>query len=203
MILIGAVCSALIDLAHFAPRIGAVAALVGASYFGAFYLSIVGATMTDNDDLPDWPSVTEFAGDLFAPLLRLLGLGLISFGPAFLGLLLHDPESASSWIPMALGVAWGCFYFPMALIAAEARGGLVAALPHIVLPAIVRIFPHYIGAVASMGGIFGLLLLEEFLLSDIPYLGWFLAGVVALYGQMFQGRLTGLIYRHHGEKLGW
>ena len=83
MILMGAIFSVVLDLLQFAPLIGIAVALFSYGYFGAFYLDIISTTMTDRDEVPDWPSFSSFIDDILSPFIRLVGLVLISFLPVF------------------------------------------------------------------------------------------------------------------------
>jgi len=202
MILVGAIFSVILDLLKFVPVMGIAVALFSSGYFGAFYLDIISTTMTDRDKVPDWPSFSSFIDDIISPLFRLVGLVLISFLPA-LALLFAD-QKAPWFIPaIVAAVIFGCFYFPMAVLAAQALGGLGAASPHIVFPALFRALPGYLLAVVAL--VVGVIIcgVAQAYTADIPYVGWFLTAAVALYSLMFQGRLIGLIYRAKSEKLGW
>ena len=135
MILMGAIFSVVLDLLQFAPLIGIAVALFSYGYFGGFYLDIISTTMSDRDEVPDWPSFSSFIDDILSPFIRLVGLVLISFLPVFA--LLFADQKDPWFIPAMIGaVVYGCFYFPMAVVAAQAFGGLGAALPHIVFPAV-------------------------------------------------------------------
>jgi len=202
MILMGAIFSVVLDLLQFAPLIGIAVALFSYGYFGAFYLDIISTTMTDRDEVPDWPSFSSFIDDILSPFIRLVGLVLISFLPVFA--LLFADQKDPWFIPAMIGaVVYGCFYFPMAVLAAQAFGGLGAALPHIVFPAVFRALPGYLLAVVAL--VVGVVIcgVAQAFTADIPYVGWFLTAAVALYSLMFQGRLIGLIYRTKCHKLGW
>jgi len=203
MIVLGAVVSVILDFLQNAPIVGFIAGIFGAGYFGSFYLSVINATMIDRDEVPEFPSFTDFLDDILWPLLRLIGLTILSFFPVFV-LGFFGDEGASWYGPAVLcAVAWGCFYFPMAVMATLAFGGLGAALPHIVIPAIVRSLPGYLLAVLAL--VLGVILLAvvEILTASIPYAGWFLAALVGFYSLMFQGRLIGLVYRTKRDRLGW
>lgn len=203
MIVVGAVFSVILDFLQFAPIVGLAVAIFSAGYFGSFYLSIINSTMIERDEVPDWPGFSSFWDDILSPFLRLFGLGIVSFLPVFLLSFFGDEDAA--WFGPALitAVLYGVCYFPMAALASLAFGNLGGALPHIVFPAIVRSMPGYLLVVVAL--IVGIALsatIEE-LTKGIPYVGWFLAAAVALYGLMFQGRLIGLLYRDKGCKLGW
>ncbi len=203
MILIGAIFSAILDLFQFAPIFGLVVGVFGAGYFGAFYLDIVNATMTDHDEMPDWPSMSDFITDILSPFLRLTLLILISFTPLIALNFVPDPETPWFLYAVLVSVIYGCLYFPMGVLAAQSFGSVGAALPHIVLPAIFRTLPGYLLGVGAL--IFGFLMagFAQNFSSEIPFIGWFFTAVIGLYSLMFQGRLIGLIYREKREALGW
>jgi hypothetical protein len=200
---IGAVFAVVLDLFQFAPVVGLAVSLFAMGYFGSYYLSIVGTTMTDGDTLPDWPSFTDFSDDILHPFLRLAGLLLLSFGPVLACVFLVEESARHYWPLMAGALLWGCVYFPMAVVASSAFGSVVAALPHIVLPAIVRSLPAYAGAVVALVLVFILSAAGQELATRIPYAGWLIAAAVWLYSLMFQARLIGLIYRFNQKRLGW
>ncbi len=203
MILTGAVMAVLLDVATIVPVLGLAVALFSAGYFGGFYLDIVGSTMTGNDRMPDWPSFTDFMDDIVAPFVRLLGLVIVSFAAAAAVFFLMEPETDEFWWAFGGAVAFGCFYFPMAVLGSVAAGNLVGALPHVVLPAIFRCLPGYLVVVTGLVvAVVACAVVEEFG-GRVPYVGWFVAAVVALYSMMAQGRLIGLIYRAKSEALGW
>jgi hypothetical protein len=203
IIVAGAIFAVILKVLQFAPYFGFAVAVFSVAYFGAFYLDIISTTMTDSDQVPDWPSLGSFADDILSPVVRLFGLGLISFAP-LLGLVIFADHRAP-WFPGAVagGVAYGCIYFPMAVLASQAFGSLAAALPHIVFPGLVRSLPGYLFAVVAL--VFGFVAcgLAQAYTAAVPFVGWFLAAAIALYSLMFQGRLIGLIYRDKKDRLGW
>jgi hypothetical protein len=203
MIVLGAVFSVILDVLQKAPLFGLLALIFGAGYFGSFYLSIINSTMIDRDEMPEWPDFSDFLSDILSPLLRLIGLVILSFLPAFV--LLGFLGEGTVWVLVALGVAvlWGCFYFPMAVMATLAYGGLGAASPHIVLPGIVRAMPGYLLVVVALIVVAVISAVAEALAAGIPYVGWFIGAAVGFYGLMFQGRLIGLLYREKRYELGW
>lgn len=202
LILLGAVFSAIIDFFGAVPVVGIGAALFGAGYFGAYYLHIVSTTMVGDDHPPEWPGFTDWLSDIISPFLRLTGIAILSFWPvAVVEFTLADSEAYDAAFLGAM--VYGCIYLPMAVLAVQAHGGIGAALPHIVFPAIIRAMPLYLLAVA---GLVGTQLLQGFggeALEALPFVGWFLMAVLALYIIMFNGRLIGLIYRAKSEALGW
>lgn len=202
ILVLGAVLAVILDFLQTAPLMGLLVGIFAAGYFGSFYLSIINATMIDRDQVPDWPSFGSFLDDILSPLLRLAGLIILSFLPMiFVFFLGGEPDWALALFLSAL--IWGCLYFPMATMATLAFGGIGAASPHIVLPAIWRSMPGYLLVVVVLVVAFGLFALVEELASSVRYVGSFVAALVGLYGMMFQGRLIGLLYRDKRHLLGW
>jgi hypothetical protein len=203
MIVTGAVLSVVLDFLQAVPVAGMAIGAFAFGFFCGFYLSIVSTTIAGDDGVPDWPDVTDFIDDIGWPLVRVVGLGIISFVPVIVVINLV-PEHSSAF-PWAVGaaVAAGCFYFPMALLGSTVCGNLYGALPHIVLPGIFRALPGYLLAVPALVIAFVAGFAAEVYSSRIPYVGWFVASAVAIYSMMIQARLIGLIYRRKREVLGW
>jgi len=203
MIIVGSAFAFLINIGGNVPLAGLAVTLFGAGYFGSFYLSIISSTILGRDHTPDWLDFTSFLDDIISPFLRLLGLTIISFLPLFLVLIFGQKEQAWVLPAIILAALYGCFYFPMAVLAMLSYGGVLAALPPIVFPAIFRCMPGYILAVvALMLSFFIGALVEEFC-GYIPYVGWVLGAAVGLYSLMIQARLIGLLYRQKRDDIGW
>lgn len=203
MILVGAIFSVILDVLQFAPFVGVIAAVFSAGYFGAFYLDIIGTTMGGKNELPEWPNFSSFMDDILRPFFRLVGLGILSFAPTAAVAMLMDEKAASFLPTMAAAVAFGCCYFPMAVLATQAFGSFGAALPHVVLPAVIKALPGYLLALGALVLVLVVCTFAQNFVGSVPYVGWFLTSAVALYGLMFQARLIGLIYVSKQEKLGW
>ena len=203
MILTGAIFSVLLEVVQNTFLIGLLALIFSGGYFGAFYLDIIGSTMTGRDEVPDWPSFGNVFDDILSPFFRLIGLLLISFAPTIALVYLAD-QKQTWYVPALWGaIVLGWLYFPMAVLASLAFGGLEAALPHIVFPAVFKAMPGYLlvfGAIVAIGAVSGL---TQAYLDKIPFLGWFLTAAVALYVMMFEARLIGLIYRDKRDEFAW
>jgi hypothetical protein len=204
MILTGAVFSVILSIMQFAPMIGIGVSIFSAGYFGAFYLSIISATMTEQDEMPDWPSFTSFSDDILSPFLQLVGLVFIAFGPVIAIAFLAGYHEAS-WLTPSLiaAIAFGCFYFPMAVLALQAFGSVGAALPHVVFPAVMRSLPGYLLAVVGLVLVVTVCGIAYDLTAKVPFVGCFFSAAIALYSLIFQARLIGLIYRAKSEALRW
>lgn len=203
MILAGAIFSVILDVLQFAPLIGLLVAVFSAGYFGAFYLDIIGTTMGGLDELPDWPSFSSMLDDIVSPFFRLVFLVVLSFGPVLAVAIFADAKGTWFMPGILSAVVFGCFYFPMAVLATQAFGGIGAALPHVVLPAIFKALPGYLLGLGALVLVFAVCAFAQEFTARVPYVGWFLTSAVALYGLMFQGRLIGLIYNDKKDEIGW
>jgi hypothetical protein len=206
-IVTGAVFSLLLGFLQHVPVVGIAVAVFAAGFFAGFYLDIVSTTMVGDDHVPDWPSFTEFMDDIVVPLLRVIGLVLISFGP-LMGLAIWFastlPESSPQvWWAVGGAMLVGVFYFPMAVLGSCVYGNLFGAMPHVVLPGMWRAMPLYLLAVPGLAVAVGVCGAAEEFGGRIPFVGGLVAAAVALYSMMMQGRLIGLIYRAKREELGW
>lgn len=204
LIVTGAVFAGLLSLIGLAAsRIGLAVAFFCGGYFSAFFLSIIRSTVFGEDSPPDWPSFTSFADDILAPYLRVMGVILVSFAPLFLVRWLGDASAPWYWPAMATFLMMGVIYFPMAALASVVADHFGAALPHIVLPSILRTLPGYLGSVLVFAVGAGVVLGIQWMASVVPILGALLSAAVGLYGLMAGARIIGLLYRTHLEQLPW
>ncbi len=87
------------------------------------------------------------------------------------------------------------FQSGLAILKVIVENEMAAALPHRVLPAIIKAMPRYfLLAGLLLAGIVLSILLET-LLSRIPWAGGLLAAGTSLYFMMAQARLGGVFYR--------
>jgi hypothetical protein len=202
MILMGAIFSVVLDLLQFAPLIGIAVTLFSYGYFGAFYLDIISTTMTDRDEVPDWPSFSSFIDDILSPFIRLVGLVLISFLPV-LALLFADQKDPWFIPAMIAAVVYGCFYFRWPF--SRRRRLAVSVRPCLTSSSLLSFAPFWGCLLAVVALVVGVVIcgVAQAFTANVPYFGWFLTAAVALYSLMFQGRLIGLIYRTKCHKLGW
>lgn len=210
MILLGAILGVILDIGSIAPVIGLAVFVFAGGYFCAFYFDIISSTMCDHDDIPDWPGFSDFLDEIVMPLITLIGLLLLSFWPVIaltvyvfnMDVSPSSPEVPTWYDPAMYGLLFlGCCYFPMAIIANQAFGTFTSALPHVVLPAIFKALPSYFIPVVALILVWSIVDLGQSYAERLPFVGWFLAWAVALYGLMFQARLIGLIYRDKQDVL--
>lgn len=199
----GCILAVLLMIGGFAPAIGFFATLFSAGYFASYYLDIIASTINGDENPPDWPVISDFAEDILWPALAMTALGVISFCPTFL-YSLYAGKIASDGIIGSLLYFAGCAYFPMAMIAFVMHSSVSAALPHRVIPAILRCLPEYFLPVVFLIGIKITSVLLEGALSILPIiLSSTLITMLGFYLLMVQARITGLTARDLRERIAW
>jgi hypothetical protein len=204
MLGVSAVIVFLISIAGFVPLVGLVVTLGGAAYVAAYYFEIVAHTVHGKAEVPPWPDLSSYWDDIIIPGVQMLGIFLISSLPLFAALWLFPEDKSDLYAPMVLLASvlkW--LYFPMATLAVICHGSAWAALPHRVVPALIRCLPGYL----VCAGAFALADLVQWLgsaaMGMVPVLGWFLPWVAFMYVMIVQARLTGLIFLRYQERLPW
>jgi len=202
-LVVAAVVVSLVSITKFAPLVGIPVFLGGMSYIAAYYFQTVELTINGRSDMPDWPDLSSYWDDFVIPGFQMLVISILSYLPLFVSLMCLDEEQAGL---VALGEIFGMLfaaaYFPMATLGVVCSGSVVGAMPHRVMPAIMRCFPGYllcmglflvIEIVRSLSGV----------TSGFPFTLMLIIGFVGIYGMFVQARLTGMIYLRSSEKLPW
>jgi len=192
----GAFLALAIAIASWAPFVGMVTTLLGVGYFSAFYFQIVESAISGRHTVPDWPEFADLYDDIVRPGLQMLGicfiLGLFRFLIAWCLSLVIDVEGNEK----ALGLLWDLIswlYFPMAVLGVVLNGHLGGALPHVVIPAIIRCMPGYLIGVAALAIISSVLGLLQEKIHEIPFIGVLLVWLIAICLLVMQARLTGTL----------
>ncbi len=154
--------------------------------------------MSWNDEPPDWPDVSDLAGEIIMPMARMLFTGLIALIPVIVIVALRPDDGSSVWANPGvwLGVLWAAFYFPMAILKVIVSNELVNAMPQHVLPAIRRAMPSYLVLTGLLLAAFVISGVVTALAGRLPLIGGLLAGGISLYFTMAQARLAGVYYRN-------
>ena len=121
-------------------------------YFFSFAQNIINATAVEDDVLPDLPGLDDVWGSFF----KVLGVTLMSFGPALaLAFLVIAQEQSALGIALIPTVILGCLYFPMAFLAVAINDDVMACNPLVVVPSICKVPVEYVITVILVGGVFG------------------------------------------------
>jgi len=184
-------------------------------YLFAFMQNIIHSTASEDEELPGWPAWDDIGGCV----LRLAGALLFSFGPA-IGLFWYAiyNEEPTAGVAMIPAMIFGCFYFPMALLAVAMKDSPIAGNPLVVLPAIVKVPLEYIVTVILMAAVIAVRQGGEMALAAIFPRGLTTHSMVKLF-EMFGARLVwnfvalyllavnmrilGLVYMTRKRRFGW
>jgi hypothetical protein len=186
------------------PILGFVAFLLILGYLCAYYLDIIGTSTNGDTALPDWPSVSNLAEDVFWPSLKILAVCLISCLPLILYGFTRENYSTEGIIGSLLYFL-SAAYLPMACIALVMTDSVISALPHRVLPAIKRCLPEYLVPVVVLILIKVISMLVEGLTSLIlpAFLSAMLTGLITFYTLIIQARITGLTCQRFRDRIEW
>lgn len=196
------VLSVIADLAGLAPLLGPIASLLLSGYFCATYYQLIQSTAIGDKQAPEFPEMSNIFEDVIWPMLQILVVAIVSFGP-FLGYVIWaGPEAANPLIAFALfGI--GVVYFPMAILAVVILGYTGALSPRIVLPAIVRGGWIYWLGVILLLALYVTSNAVEIIFSGQIIIGHLIMAVVGSYTLMTNARILGIVYRERQEELGW
>jgi hypothetical protein len=139
-------------LAFLSGGFGIITTALALGYFFSYAQNIINSTAIDEDEPPDLPGLD----DVWSNFFKLIGLTLMSFGPA-LALAFFVIVQAQSALGVALipAVIFGCLYFPMAFLAVAINDDAMACNPLVVVPSILKVPLEYIITVILVGGVFG------------------------------------------------
>src|SRR5262249_173620 len=115
-------------LEHFRGIFSLVITITAFGYLFSFMQTIIHSTVAGEAEMPALPGLD----DVFAGCFRLLGCVLVSFGLAIgLGCMAFFSEESSANVTVGLiaAIAFGGFYFPMALLAVAMKDSVGAANP--------------------------------------------------------------------------
>lgn len=173
-------------------------------YLFAYMQRIVTASAHGENDLPEFPDVTEFWSDIVLPFLFFAGTFVVSFAPAIV-VALCLRESEMIWPGVIATVGLGILYFPMALLAVAVTDNFLALSPHVVVPSIALVLLPYLSACLVLAILiairFGLVFLLDFL--PVPLVPSIIDGFVSLYLLVVEMRILGLLFRSYRQRLGW
>lgn len=196
------VLSVIADLVGLAPFFGGIARLLLSGYFCAIYYQLVQSTATGGKEAPEFPDTSNIFEDIIWPMLQILVVAIVSFGP-FVGYVFWVGDEVLNPMLAYVLLGFGVVYFPMAILAVVILGYIGALSPHIVLPAIFR------GGWIYWVGVFLLLALYfaggvvEGVFTGRIIVGNLVMAVVGSYTLMTNARILGVVYRERREELGW
>src|SRR5439155_11748671 len=107
--------------------------IFGTGYLFAYLNKIIAATTHGDSRMPDWPELSEWQGDIVAPMFQFLVLTLLCFAPA--GALQIWSQGDYPWLVWPVTLL-GCLYFPMGFLGIAMFDSLVALNPKFIVGSI-------------------------------------------------------------------
>jgi hypothetical protein len=173
-------------------------------YLFAYMQRIISTSAHGEDDVPDFPDITEFWSDILLPFFLFAGTLVVTFAPPIaVAIFMHD--SQMFWYAMGITIVLCALYFPMALLAVAVTDNFLALSPHVVIPSIVRVLGPYLVAwlVLAMLAITGAGIKWAMGFVSVPILPAVVVEFVSLYLLFVEMRILGLMFRARRAELGW
>ena len=165
---------------------------------------IIVHSASGEEELPDWPDIVDFFGDLLKPFCYFILTIIISFLLAII--YYYYSKNTSFTDPVfLLTTILGILYVPMGLIAVAMFNSLMVLSPHIIFPSIKRILSDYLIACLFLVLILAFEQIGKAVISkvNIPILGIPIYSFLILYFIAVEMRILGLIYYTNRRRLGW
>lgn len=177
--------------------------ILGTGYLFSYLKSIIACTAEGEEQMPDWPELSQWKEDIVSPMFQFLILSLLSFGPALALYIWSDGDYP--WLVWLAGLL-GCFLFPMAFLGVAMFDSLAALHPLFVLGSIARIPREYSVTALVFTGIVGLRWLcetELAVLLRIPLVPALIADLLCIGLLIIEARILGLLFLSCKPLLGW
>jgi hypothetical protein len=164
-----------------------------AGYLCSFAIKIIACSANGEDEMPDWPDLTNVWDDIILPLALLLLTLFLCLVPALawgVGVSNQQPD-AIFWILVGAGM----LYLPMGLLAVALFHTLLALNPVLVIGSILKAPLSYGVAALAFIAVYAISLFGQTVLAEaVPYAGPALAGFVSLYLLIVAMRILGMFY---------
>jgi len=180
-----------------------VSAFVG-GYYCAFMLGIIRSSVCEEDELPDWPSFTDWQEDIFRPLVHVIGTVIFCALPAglYYFIQIHDKEHFDNVFWFLAGI--GVLYFPMGLLAVAVYDSLAGLNPLIVFIAIAKTPVQYLLALLGLAVAVALSMWIAAMATEyLPIGSGLIITMTSLYFTAVEMRILGVLYNSNSEKLQW
>jgi len=189
--------------------------ILAIGYLFAYMQNIIHATANQEEEMPDLPGMDGVFGACF----RLVGAVVMSFGLA-IGVMIYAfmQEETAAMIAVIPALLFGCFYFPMALLAVAMKDSVAAANPLVVVPAILKVPGAYLVTVILMAGVVGARFAGAIVMTvmtggavmthdmSVLLMGFAFRALwsfVVVYLLTINMRLLGILYVTKRDRLGW
>jgi hypothetical protein len=171
---------------------------MGGGYLFAFMQAIITSSAQGDTDMPPWPEISDFVGDILGPFFRLLAILLVCAGPGLVLMTIHPA--------IGIGVLLlGLFCLPMALLTVAMADSLSGLNPIVIFSGIAKVPARYLCICAVFMVVLAVQRGGEVVLaySPIPLLPTVVAIFFSLYGLAVEMRLLGLLYHTNRERFAW
>lgn len=173
--------------------------VLSTGYLVACMQGILASSAGGDDQMPDWPEVSEFWSDILLPFLRFVAVVLVLLGPGFLTMFSPGPAVG---VPLLL---LGIFCAPMALLAVGIADSLGGLNPLLIFSGIAKVPGAYLLTWLVLGGLLLMAGVTRLILGllPVPLLPGLASGALGLYALTVGMRLLGVMYHAHRERLNW
>lgn len=219
LIVVGALLLMLLDAVKYVAKFGLMygwfatgfLTVLGVGYLTAYLRRILNSTAMGDNEMPEWPEISDYSNDIVSPFRQLVLTILFCFLPA-IGLAIYAAYSAAegdtSWMGWGslASIILGAIYFPMAFMAVAMFDSVAAVNPLLIVPSIMKVLKEYVLVMILVGMVMFLNWLSKNHLKDIiplPLVPTVLAGLLQLYLLIVVMRMLGLLYREKQSELAW
>ena len=205
VLLAGTIFYTFVHYLLFIPFVGGMLSLFTSCYLLAYFFKVMTSSADGEEAAPDWPDFSNAFGDIIAPVLKTILVGLVSFTPALLILIIRPAADWQTNLLIIGGmVILGALYYPMALLAFVMSGRIAGLTPIIVIPAIVKMPLTYLVVLMTYGFLIVVGALGRgFVNLPVPIVGTIISVAIGMYYSMVQMRLLGLMYAANADRLNW
>jgi hypothetical protein len=189
-------------IARVVPLAGLLLGALLIGYLAMYALRNVAAAANGDREPPGWPDIRG-PDDVIGPLLQVLGSFALCLGPlagyhVYLWIANVPGLPAVTYVLLIAGV----LYLPMGLLGVALHDSLRGLSPLLVLPAILRVLPAYLVALAAIAAACGLVY-PLWYLFQIPLAGAVLDAAFCVYWLTVVTYVIGCIYHGYRERLNW
>jgi hypothetical protein len=172
--------------------------VLSTGYFVACLQGIITSSAAGEDDMPDWPEVSEFWSDIAVPFFRFLAVSLVLLGPG-LAAMFFGPGAG---VPVLL---LGLVCAPMALLTVAMADSIAGLNPFVIFSGIAKVPGPYVLTCVVLAGLLVLAGLARlaFGLLPVPVLPALVGGFLSLYAMCVGMRVLGAMYCSNRDKLDW
>lgn len=199
-LLVGGIFSIAVGATMLMPLIGIPVCVMFGGYLTKYFMDIVNAAATGEDELPRWPAWTDIWGSSIVPLFQISMVGVVAYAPAAGLSYALGPEALPT---LAASIA-GSLYAPMGYLGLALDNSITGLNPVRALVAMFRVPFQYLYALLGLG-VAGLLS-QLFIRAGFASAGMWGLSTIAftyLYITMVESWILGRLYYTNRTRLNW